>query len=516
MIDMMTNQEKTLESMFQAQNSLRRHFQATDTSLDHDGDTASIFTSTTNATVLTAFDFDAVIKSTAVYQRCMKRRGDRKSLLALGSSMMQMTPSPATKDMPAGEEQDLASSINSRVAEESVEWQEFCEAGFSGQSKSESVEPDDLRIEGFESTSIDPVITISQSGNHELEARHMPSTPLLHVPTPAVESSARGETTRRWDTDQGTKKHTTASGLTAKDSVHGSSRNASDERIMHKIIEKLVHRQLTGPVVSERESGRQDERRRSSSGCIEEDALTSFAEASKSNSIIIPGHFPHSSPTITEILSNLFPTTKDTISNQISPQTHADRRRSSQDSCTDNELDRGLSVSSSSSYINGEPGVTLDQSLPDSSEVPLQGVSEKHDSAALSVEVKPIGTTVVKPPMILTGTKVLYDHQEEIINLAISSKRILAAASANTIRLWYLPMDKEIVRIPCRPHGQTNSCLMFSPDGNMLAAAHILPKELTSTVSVWNSETGARLCALTIDNGHYTSSLILTVYLVDL
>jgi hypothetical protein len=45
MMDMMTNQEKTLESMFRAHESLRKHLQAADPLLDNDSETASILTS---------------------------------------------------------------------------------------------------------------------------------------------------------------------------------------------------------------------------------------------------------------------------------------------------------------------------------------------------------------------------------------------------------------------------------------------------------------------------------------
>jgi WD40 repeat protein len=508
MIDMMTNQERTLESMFQAQNSLRKYFQAGDTSLDHDGDTASIFTSTTNATALTAFDFDAVIKSTAVYQRCMKRRDNRKSLLALGSSMMRKTSGSAVNDTPGEAEPDTTSSTKPRIAEENVEWQEFCETGFNGGSTSESVERDDLRIEAPRSILGDLAGSILRSRDAESGSPHMSSPRLLRVPTLAVDTSSRGETSRLLHTDR---------------SIHT---NATVEA--YKIFEKL------GQVVSEQNIAGQDVRRRSSFGHTQEDVLASFAEAFEAKSGIIPGHSPHLSPTLTEILSNCFPTTKDTMSNQISLQTHisrAHRRRSSQDSRVDNELDHGLSVSSSSSSIFSEPGVALDQYNPDSSEMSLQEVSEKHEPLTLSAEVSPTGTNVSKTSIsdgddtrifgkpllpsirtpywrefgkgaISTGTRLLYDHQEEITNLAISSNLILAAASANTIRLWYLLSGNEIVRIPCRPHSQSNSCLMFSTDGKMLAAAHLLSRNPISTVSVWNSETGSRLCALIIDNGH--------------
>jgi hypothetical protein len=84
---MITSQEKTLKSMFQAHRSLRRHLEAADVVPDDANDAPSILTTTTNVSALTAFDYDPIIKATAVYQRCMRRRGSEQSPLNTKSKM---------------------------------------------------------------------------------------------------------------------------------------------------------------------------------------------------------------------------------------------------------------------------------------------------------------------------------------------------------------------------------------------------------------------------------------------
>jgi hypothetical protein len=111
----MTSQEQTLESMCQAQKSLRKHLQTADPSLGNHSDTASILTSSSNSTALTAFDFDTVIKATAVYQRCMRSRGDRTRLLLKRLSMVHLIPEPETDDTLIEEESDSASALSGTI-----------------------------------------------------------------------------------------------------------------------------------------------------------------------------------------------------------------------------------------------------------------------------------------------------------------------------------------------------------------------------------------------------------------
>lgn len=108
---MISNQEKTLDSMLGAQESLRKHLQAAHTVLDDDCDTASIRTSGTSMTNLTAFDFDAAIKSTVVYQRCMERRSDRTGPLSLRLPTVQPDASPESKNMMTEKKQYSASEL---------------------------------------------------------------------------------------------------------------------------------------------------------------------------------------------------------------------------------------------------------------------------------------------------------------------------------------------------------------------------------------------------------------------
>ncbi|KAH0337686.1 hypothetical protein KCU81_g7952, partial [Aureobasidium melanogenum] len=112
MIDMMTNQEKTLESMLEAQASLRRFLQHGP--VDKETDTASILSSTTSGTALTAFDFDSIIKSTAVYKHCMNRRGVETNLLeSLERSTIQYNPLQATNGA-VTEGEEISSSMQSQ------------------------------------------------------------------------------------------------------------------------------------------------------------------------------------------------------------------------------------------------------------------------------------------------------------------------------------------------------------------------------------------------------------------
>jgi hypothetical protein len=507
MIDMMTNQEKTLESMFQAQNSLRKYIQAADISLDQDGDTASIFTSTTNSTALTAFDFDAVIKATAVYQRCMRHRDNVKSLSAIGSSRVWMASSSATHDRAAEEELDptYVPSSNGNIATESVEWQEFCEAGFSERPSSESVRSDDLTIAPIGSSD-----TAIQGTIPELSSQRVPSTRLSGKSSTGMGASSRRRTSRLWYTDHSTRTQDTTSDTLVKETGHNSSRNVNYERVKQKLIGKLSQRQHVAPVVYGLDLGHKREHSRGSSDHIQEDTLSSVAESST------PTSNPSSNRRLQAItstsnmdLNNSLLMIEDTVPRPVSSPDDVsgnDRRRSPQESGFDNKLERGLSITSSSSSMSGEPRLALDDCFPDSTKLSLQGVSEKHDSAALYAGIHPNGATwesfwqEPKGEVALTSTRLLYDHQEEITNLTISSKSILTAASANMIRLWNLSIGKEVVSIPCKLHSQASSSLTFSADGTILAAAHVGPNEMTTAVGVWASETGARLCALQIDN----------------
>jgi WD40 repeat protein len=90
MMDMMANQEKTLQNMLRARGSFRRYLQ--DAKVPLDSEVASILTASTGSTTLTAFDFDSIIMRTAVYKRCMARGSDNNELLI---SLQHLATNPA-------------------------------------------------------------------------------------------------------------------------------------------------------------------------------------------------------------------------------------------------------------------------------------------------------------------------------------------------------------------------------------------------------------------------------------
>lgn len=118
----MASQEKTLESMFQAYDSLCKYLQTTDASLEHVSDTASVLSSMTNMTASTANDFESVIKNTAVYQRCIRRRGDDNGLSSLGTLMAPLSQSGKIDNHDVEERvRDSEQSHRDRITQGSME-----------------------------------------------------------------------------------------------------------------------------------------------------------------------------------------------------------------------------------------------------------------------------------------------------------------------------------------------------------------------------------------------------------
>jgi WD40 repeat protein len=330
MMDMMTNQEKTLEGMFRAQKSLRKHLQAADPSLDNDSDTASILTSTTNMTILTAFDFDSVIKTTAVYQRCMKRLGDRTSLLSLGLSTLQRTSSSRDDDTTTEEKHNLTSEppIRTEITKEDV---------------SSPEDPEEESVQDI----IEEVL------------RHV--TPGETQPNSSDSDSSLGLT-------------------------HGTDESGSEYVPPMRLSVRL----------------------------------------------------------------------RDTM------------------------------VTASSSKIN----VPREAHWLGSSSQAMEKIRQYNSALPPDLE-----------DGIQMSLKSLYDHGEEITNVAISSQLILATATHKSIRLFHLPTRMGGTEIPCNAYRYTESGLVFSPDQTFLAAAYSITKKATSTVSVWNVNTGADICTLHIHNG---------------
>ncbi|KEQ79671.1 tricorn protease domain 2-containing protein [Aureobasidium pullulans EXF-150] len=90
MMDMMANQEKTLQNMLRARGSFRKYLQ--DAKVPLDSEVASILTASTSGTALTAFDFDSIIMRTSVYKRCLAKGSDNNELLI---SLQQLATDPA-------------------------------------------------------------------------------------------------------------------------------------------------------------------------------------------------------------------------------------------------------------------------------------------------------------------------------------------------------------------------------------------------------------------------------------
>ncbi|TIA37967.1 tricorn protease domain 2-containing protein [Aureobasidium pullulans] len=90
LMNMMANQEKTLQNMLRARGSFRKYLE--DAKVPLDSEVASILTASTSGTALTAFDFDSIIMRTSVYKRCLAKGSDNNELLI---SLQQLATDPA-------------------------------------------------------------------------------------------------------------------------------------------------------------------------------------------------------------------------------------------------------------------------------------------------------------------------------------------------------------------------------------------------------------------------------------
>lgn len=90
MMNMMANQEKTLQNMLRARGSFRKYLE--DAKVPLDSEVASILTASTSGTALTAFDFDSIIMRTSVYKRCLAKGSDNNELLI---SLQHLATNPA-------------------------------------------------------------------------------------------------------------------------------------------------------------------------------------------------------------------------------------------------------------------------------------------------------------------------------------------------------------------------------------------------------------------------------------
>jgi WD40 repeat protein len=91
-----------------------------------------------------------------------------------------------------------------------------------------------------------------------------------------------------------------------------------------------------------------------------------------------------------------------------------------------------------------------------------------------------------------TSTSLIYRHHLSIIKVAISSKFVLATQTIDTIRLCSLSTGRELAKITCLTDRDCNPGLVFSADGTLLATVNRKPRGLD--ITVWDAETGAKLC----------------------
>jgi hypothetical protein len=368
---MIMHNEKALERIFKAQRSPHDYRQAADAPHDIDNDTVSMLTSTTAMRASTAFAFDSVIKDTAVYQRCMRRRSDRTGLLSLGLSAVPLTMSSRTKALTNKREQGSRSGVAfcEKATEESVKPRTRCEQQFREDMIEASARSEGIHVETPGNIQID-----SLDSNLNSALRHSAEVSNPDHVSPKQLSVRPADTTS----------------VTA----HCGATNVPINN--HDIGANTM---------------------RAAENC-------------------------RSAPSA------------DLISNDA---------------------------------IVGRPYAfnRSDKSVLDSWNTPTIKLSKLKAPHELAPR---------------TSTKVLYDHQEAIINMAVSSKSILAVASADTIRLWDLSTGKEAVKSPYQLYSYTKSGLVFSSDGTLLAVVHFVPDGLDPSVSVWNPEAGIRLCTLVIDN----------------
>ncbi|THZ80365.1 tricorn protease domain 2-containing protein [Aureobasidium pullulans] len=93
-----------------------------------------------------------------------------------------------------------------------------------------------------------------------------------------------------------------------------------------------------------------------------------------------------------------------------------------------------------------------------------------------------------------------HDNKSHIFEVAVSSRFLLAAASTQAIRIWDLTTGAKLVHISCfcRMPLQQDTCLAFSPDGEMLAARTVESASSISlsSISLLVSHTGKVIRAL--------------------
>lgn len=111
------------------------------------------------------------------------------------------------------------------------------------------------------------------------------------------------------------------------------------------------------------------------------------------------------------------------------------------------------------------------------------------------------GVANSKPSNTRWPQYLLHNHSEKIVAIAVSSKCVLAFESHSKITLWSLSTGQELANIYFGDVNYlSNNVLKFSSDGTSLASLRRTSERSNPIVSVWDSNTGLRLCALVIHN----------------
>ena len=406
---MMATQDETLQNMFRAQQLYQEHLRDNDSFLA--SDMVSNLSSASIRTTMTAFEFDSVIKATAVYQRCMRRRGDATSLLSLGLSM-EPTSCSGENDTATTHQWDPAPRPSHResITEESLELDkdllgahlggsappQQVSASLSGSSVGDPYAKTPMISSNTESRCID-----DQPSLRDMFLKRLPGNP-----EQIADASSRGGTTSPLCAN-----HVSVAHKSPHRESHDYVRRDSRERIKLKTLEKVLG---TSRMLAETPlKANYDHRRSESRERIQQEVIEKLA--------------------------------------QIQSETPVE-------------------------YGSGR------MILPE----PI------HNYKAESAKRR------------RNSDNVFYDHGIPIVHMAISSRHVLATASWNMIRLRNLNTGEDVVKIRCYPCGTKDKCPIFSSDGAFLCAAHFTHNATMTTISVWNAETGARLCTLSKRLGRNT------------
>ncbi|KAH0365250.1 hypothetical protein KCU65_g6186, partial [Aureobasidium melanogenum] len=330
MIDMMTNQEQTLGTMLQAQDSLRRFLE--NGPVGKETDAASILSSTTS---VTAFDFDSIIKATAVYKRVVssvppdRLREPHQPSAASHNEIEDASRNQSLPDLPAHNRTRSASQGRINMQHKFGDFIEY---------KPDTTPTNELRRRSYRSVRKDnplnpPVEDRARSASPKRIKQKVTEKLMQRQREEAIEYEP--ETKSRGDRRR-------SSRFTRKDDlldvpVEDRTRSASQDRIKQKVMEKLMQRQLEAPIKYEPDTETTNERRPHSSCSTRKNDLDNATGSTMT----------YAFDTIPKVdLNNpkLLQTIEDSIRLLILPEltqsTNA-QPRSSDVLFTDNELDQG-------------------------------------------------------------------------------------------------------------------------------------------------------------------------------